>query len=151
MFGSLKFWKKPPEGGGQRFQLHRKVNVKMADDKNNPGITGCVEMSNGYVVLCDTNNRKIKLLDNSLELKDSLELPDSPWDASLLDDNTIIVTFVRKLSQQLQTIQVFPKLQVGRVFSDKHYARGVTVSGGNILVCCHVGDPFNGQVRVFKG
>ena len=60
MFSSLKFWKKPSEGCGKRFQLHRKVNVKMADDKKNPGITGCVEMSNGYVVLYDFNNRIIK-------------------------------------------------------------------------------------------
>ena len=149
MFSSLKFWKKPSEGGGKRLQLHRKVNVKMADDKKNPGIAGCVEMPNGYIVLCDFSNRKIKLLDDTLEMNDSLELPDSPWDASVFDGNHIVVTFLHKLSQQLQTIQVFPQLKTERVFSDKYYQRGVTVSGDTIYVSCHVGDPFRGQVRGF--
>ena len=88
-------------------------------------------------------------LDDSLDLKDSLKLRDSPLDVSVLDGNHIVVTFENKLSQQLQTIQVFPQMKTEQVFSDKYYTRGVTVFGDVIYASCHVGDPFRGQVRGF--
>ena len=92
---------------GCQIQSHRKVNVRLADDKYGPEISGCVLLSNGYVVACDDVNNKIKLLDSSLLLQGSLKLPSNPRDIAVIDNNTVIVTMPPQ--KQLQYIQVFPQ------------------------------------------
>ena len=123
---------------------HREVNVRMTLDREDPFISGCAVMTNGYVVICDTNNKKIKLLDASLELNDSLYLP-TPWDVSVLDDSTVIVTL--SYYNRLQMIQIFPRMKTGRVLEQDKKCWGVAVSGDNIYVSCH-NNPGDGEVRV---
>ena len=77
---------------GRKIQSTRKVNVKEAGDSKSPFITGCAVMPNGYTVICDRYNYKIKLLDSSYTLRESLKLPSYPWDVSIVDDKYIIVT-----------------------------------------------------------
>ena len=115
----------------------RKVNVILADDKFAPDITGCVFMSNGTLIICDYYNNKIKLFDGSLSLKDSLKLSHGPWDVSLIDAATVIVT-VPGL-KQLQLIQVFPQLKLNHVIQLDERCWGVAVSGQEIYVSCHSG------------
>ena len=142
--GSLKMSKQNRHTVLPRIVSHRKVNVRKSSDKNYSRITGCAVMPNGYVVICDYKNEKIKLLDTSLALKDSLDLPD-PWDVSVVDDNNIIVTLVDK--KQLQNVQIFPKLKKGSVLQLDKQCWGLTVSRGNIFVTFH-NDPGEGEVRV---
>ena len=145
--GSLKMSKqnRPPVLLGRQIESHRKVNVRMASDKKDPWITGCAVMANDYVVICDTNNQKLKLLDHTLALKDSLDLPD-PWDVSVVDDNNVIVTLC--LKKQLHNIQIFPKMKTGRVIQLGKKCWGVAVSGDDIYVSCHNPSGGEGEVRV---
>ena len=130
---------------GRQIQSRREVNVRLADDKKYPDITGCVVMPNGYIVVCDDNNGKIKLLDNSLSLTDSLKLSSRPWDISVIDDNNAIVNLPPK--KQLQYVQVFPQLRAGHVIQLDSQCWGVGVSGQEIYVSCH--NNYNsGEVRV---
>ena len=128
----------------RQIQSQRSVAVKIASDKKEPYITGCAVMSNGYVVLCDHGNSKLKLLDPSLTLKDSLDLTD-PWDVSVVDDNNVIVTLC--MNYELQNIKIFPKMQKGRVFVVNKPCFGVAVHGDEIFVSCH-NCPGQGEVRV---
>ena len=59
-------------------QSQKQVNVKLSDDSSQPSITGSVVMPTGDIVLCDRNNRKLKLLDSSDILKDSMKLKAPP-------------------------------------------------------------------------
>ena len=117
---------------GRQIQSRREVNVRLADDKNDPDITGCVVMPNGYIVVCDYNNDKMKLLDNSLSLTDSLKLSSGPRDVSVIDDNNAIVTL--QVQKQLQYVQVFPQLKAGHVIQLASPCYGVEVSGQEIYV-----------------
>ena len=126
---------------GRQKELHREVNVRLAGDKNNPEITGCAVMPNGSVVICDHSNDKIKMLDSSLELKDSINLP-YPWDVPVVDANNVIVTLVSK-----KQLQIFPSLKTRRVLQLDQMCCGVTVSGDNIYVTCHDG-LCDGEVRI---
>ena len=131
---------------GRRVRSKQEVNVRMSDFEENPWITGCAVMPNDYVVLCDNNNKKIKLLDPSLALSDSLlNLPDKPCDVSVVDDNNVIVTLPVK--QQLQYVQIFPSMKKGRVLQIDRPCRGLVVVGDNIFVSCH-NNPGDGEVRV---
>ena len=121
------------------------MNVRLSDDKTDPRISGCAFMSNGYLVACDYHNNNIKLLDTSWSLKDCLKLSAQPWDVSVIDDNTVIVTIPG--DKQIRRIQVFPQLQQGHVIQLDKLCWGVEVSGQEIYVSCdtNLGD---GEVRV---
>ena len=143
---------------GRKVQSRSRVNVKAGDDKETPYITGCTVMTNGDVVLCDFNNKKIKLLNSSGVLTGNMKLSPWPQDASVLDPSSVIVTLPYK--DQLQVVQVYPQLKPGRVIQlqldkkDKKYHEsdktcwGVAVGKDELYVtCCNIpgGD---GEIRV---
>ena len=144
--GTLKLTETPLKTTllGRQIKSRREVNVKLTSDKNDPEITGCVVMPNGHVVICDHNNDKIKLLDSSLEMKGSMNMP-YPWDVSVVDANHVIVTLVG--TKRLTVVQIFPSMKAGRVFQLDQMCCGVAVSGDSIFVTCHDGLG-NGEVRV---
>ena len=102
-------------------------------------------MPAGEVVLYDRNNGKLKLLDSSDALKHSLKLKDNPWDISVVDAKTVIVTLPWK--QQLQYIEVFPQLVSGRVLQLDKKCWDVHVTGDKIFTSCH-NDSEQGDVRI---
>ena len=77
---------------GRKIQSTQKVNVKEAGDSKSPFITGCAVMCNGYIVICDRYNYKIKLLGSPCKLRESLKLHSYPWDVSIVDNKNVIVT-----------------------------------------------------------
>ena len=123
----------------------RKVNVKLPDDGSTPEITGLAVMATGEIVLCDVNNDKMKLVDSSDTLQDSLKLTTGPWDISIVDTKTDIVTL--PYAKRLQYIEVFPRLTPGRVLLLDKKCWGVQVTGDKIFTSCH-NDPGKGEVRI---
>ena len=123
---------------------HKEVNVRHVGEKNDPEITRCAVMPNGHVVICDHNNDKMKLLDSSLALKDSMNLP-YPWDVTVIDASHVIDTLVS--TKRLQVVQIFPSMKAGRVFQLDQMCCGVAVSRDSIFVTCNDGLG-NGEVRV---
>ena len=75
-----------------KVQSRSQVNVKACDDTETPFITGCTVMTNGDIVLCDYTNDKIKLLNSSGVLTRIVKLSSYPWDVSVLDPKSVIVT-----------------------------------------------------------
>ena len=63
-----------------KIQSQKKLNFKLPDDGSTPRITGLAVMATGEIVLCDVDNEKIKLVDSSDTLQDSLKLKARPWD-----------------------------------------------------------------------
>ena len=126
-------------------QTRCQANVEAVGDEEIPQIIGCTVMANGYAVLCDCNNQKIKLLDSTEDLSANLQLSSSPWDVSVVDSRSIIVTYPDKM--QLQFIQVFPQMKSERVIQMDKKCWGVEVSGDDIYVTCH-NNPGEGEVRV---
>ena len=63
-------------------------------------------MQGGPMILCDWNNDKIKLLDRSLKVVDSLDLPGRPHDVAAISSSNVIVTIPVPGKKQLQFIQV---------------------------------------------
>ena len=126
----------------------KEINIKTPDDCQTAWITGCVFMPDGQLVLCDSNNRKIKLLDTSLDLQGSLDLPSGPWDISAVNDTTVIITLPEM--QQLQYIEVVPGLKAGCVLQLDQMCYGVEVVDGDIYVTCHSEHMHSGdgEVRV---
>ena len=87
------------------------------------------------------------MLDKSFTLQKSLDLLSRPWDISVVDDTTAIITLPN--NKQLQYIEVAPRLKPGRSLLLDKKCWGVQVVGSNIYVTCHKGGlGGDGEVRI---
>ena len=118
-----------------KVKCHSKTNVTMSSHRGTPFITGCVFMPDEWIVLCDRDNNKLKLLDKSFKLQDSLGLPSGPRDITLVNDTTVIITLPDK--KKLQYVEVVLKLKVERVLQLDNMCWGVQVVSSDIYVTCH--------------
>ena len=109
-----------------------KINVKLQSDAKDAWISGSTFLSSGELVLCDRNNSKLKLLDKSLQMKESIDVPGGPWDVALVDQHQVIVTFPDV--KYLQFIQVTPSLALGHKVDLGMKCWGVTVSRESIYI-----------------
>ena len=109
-----------------------KINVKLQSDAKDAFISGSTFLSSGELVLCDCNNNKLKLLDKSLQMKESIDVPGEPWDVAPVDQHQVIVTF--PLKRYLQFIQVTPSLALGHKVVLGMKCRGAAVSRESIYI-----------------
>ena len=108
------------------------VNVKLPSDTRNARITGSAFLPSGELILCDWYNKKLKLLDENLQMKDSIDVPGRPWDVAPVNQHQVIVTF--PYQQYLQFIQVTHSLALGHTVDFGMECRGVTVSRESIYI-----------------
>ena len=108
------------------------VNVKVQSDARNARITGSAFLPSGELILCDHINKKLKLLDENLQMKESIDLPGTPRDIAVVNQHQVIVTF--PVQQYLQFIQVTPSLALGHTVDLGMECNGVTVSRESIYI-----------------
>ena len=108
------------------------VNIKVQSDTYDACITGSAFLPSGQLILCDCDNKKLKLLDENLQMKDSIDVPGQPWDVAPVNQHQVIVTF--PWQQYLQFIQVTPSLALGHTVDLAMVCRGVAVSRESIYI-----------------
>ena len=108
------------------------VHVKVQSDAKDARITGSAFLPSGQLILCDRNNNKLKLLDENLHMKESIDVPGKPWDVAPVNQHQVIVTFPGQ--RYLQFIQVTPSLALGHTVDLGMECRGVTVSRESIYI-----------------
>ena len=112
---------------------HNRVNVKLpSDDAEYASITGSAFLPSGQLILCDGSNKRLKLLDENLQMTESIDVPGGLWDVAPVNQHQVIVTF--PLRQYLQFIQVTPSLALGHTVDLGMECRGVTVSRESIYI-----------------
>ena len=121
------------------------INIWMPSDRSCSGIKGCAVWPNGEILLCDCNNRNIKLLSDSFTIKESLTLKSSPWGVSVINSSSAVITMPGL--KQLQYILVVPALTTGRVIQLDKECWGVAVINDEIYITCH-SRPGQGEVRI---
>ena len=121
------------------------MNIKLSDDKYNPGITGCEVLPNGQMILCDPNNNNLKLLHSSFTVKEVLDLQAQPWDVSVIKDNSAIITL--PFLSQLQYMHLEPSLKSGRVIQLDKLCWGIATADEDMYVTLH-NNPGEGEVRI---
>ena len=107
------------------------VNVKVQSDTFDADITGSAFLPSGQLILCDWSNKKLKLLDENLQMKECIDVPGQPWDIAVVNQHQVIVTFPGQ--RYLQFIKVTPSLALGHTVDLGMQCRGVTVSRENII------------------
>ena len=111
---------------------HNQVNVKGPSDAYGVDIAGSAFLPSRELILCDYNNYKLKLLDENLQMKESIDVRGDPWDVAPLNQHQVIVTF--PYQQYLQFIQVTPSLALGHTVDLGVQCWGVTVSRESIYI-----------------
>ena len=124
----------------------REVNIQLSSDSCCPDITGCTFMSDGGVVLCDSNNSNLILLSDTFTVKERLHLDSRPFDVSPVNGSNVMVTLPNK--NQLQLIQVIPSLKIDRSIKVGRKCLGVQVVDDLIYVTCHNNPGGEGEVLV---
>ena len=128
------------------------VEIKRSGQKKVPNITGCAFMPQGNAVLCDRSNYEVIILSSNFSYRDSLKLTTDPFDVSVLDKSTIIVTCPG--SKQLKYISVTPicQLTIGKTVQLDKKCWGIEIANNEIYVTCHneklVGKR-DGEIRIF--
>ena len=110
----------------------KQVNVKVPSDANDAGITGSAFLPSGQLILCDRNNNKLKLLDENLQMKESIDVPGQPWNVAPVNQHQVIVIF--PWQHYVQFIQVTPSLALGHTVDLGMRCWGVTVSRESIYI-----------------
>ena len=108
------------------------IDTEMQSDGTCPLISGSVFMPKGELVVCDHNNKKIKLLSTTFTRMNSLEVNGKPWDVAITKEDEVVVTLPNTMA--LQFVQVFPKLKKRHVVAFGKECRGVATSDGCIYV-----------------
>ena len=130
-----------------QIQSSSQVDITSLEDSFIPMISGCDILQDGGIILCDKNNKNLKLLDSSFTLNDSMNLRAEPWDVSMVNKNQAIITFPHV--KQLQYIEVLSSLKSDRVIQLDRKCWGVHVAGEE---CVSVHDEkwgtHTGEVRI---
>ena len=119
------------------------VDTRIRSDRQVPLITGCCAMKKGTVVLCDYNNSKIKLLDETNDLKSDIPCESSPFDVAPVRDDKAVVSFPQ--SRSLKFLKVEPGLKLEGYIGMNYKCYGVAVNENAIFVCI---DETNSNPRV---
>ena len=128
-----------------KVESSNQINVRTPTDRSRPGIRGYAVMPNGEILLCDRNNGSIKLLSDSFAIKESLKLKSGPWDVSVINSSSAVITLPDL--KQLQYIQLVPALNTECVIQFDKKCWGVDVVGNEIYITCH-NNPGQGEVRI---
>ena len=129
-----------------KIESSRQIDIQLPGDEEEPFISGCAIMPDGHIILVDTGNSKIKMLDKSFKLKESLILVSAPRDVAMYNKTSVLVTLPD--TNQLQYIEVSPKLVTGATIQLDKPCWGVAVSGNKIYVTCYLGFGREGEVRI---
>ena len=137
-----------PPGSGSAQQHHvvildmkvkstKEVNIKLPNENRDPNITGCSFLSKGRILLCDNENKKMKLLDSDMSVKKTLKLSDNPGNVAAVGENEAIITFGNMKNNDLQYIHTNPDLKLGKKISLPDKCYGLQLVNDEIYTTCH--------------
>ncbi|XP_045184494.2 E3 ubiquitin-protein ligase TRIM71-like [Mercenaria mercenaria] len=115
-------------------QLYGKFDVNEKSDSEECHITDICQLPDGTILIVDYNNDKLKRLDQSYKLLDSLRLPGSPYSICNVGSDEVAVSLCD--AKKVQYISVKKKLTLTRSFSTGNYCRGMVYVDDKLYVCC---------------
>ena len=115
--------------------LIQEADIKLPNDEKVPCISGCCFFPGEGVILCDSYNRKIKILDKDMKIKFTVPCPDSPNDVAYLNECSAVI--ISTSANTLQFISIKPGVKLQTRKQLKHSLYGFTVYNGKIFISCY--------------
>ena len=126
----------------------KEVNVRVHNDESVPHITGSCWLPDGQVILCDYQNKKIKILDKDFNIKFAAPCPTEPWDVDYIDESSAVVAMPN--AKALQFISIKPGFKFQQKRDLNLSCRGVSVHDKNIFVCIDESEPSKWGVKILN-
>lgn len=116
---------------GMRAVSQSRVNIKLTNENGWP--IHSEFLPDGRLILCDSNNKKIKLLSTTFTLEDSIQFTEDPWDLAVINSTTV-VTF--SSNRWLQFLHVVPSLQLGASIHLDWACYGIDALNDTLYLTC---------------
>ncbi|XP_052236174.1 uncharacterized protein LOC127847962 [Dreissena polymorpha] len=129
MFGTFSFQKRVYVG-----ELVGKYNVHTADDMRDCDIFGSEFMKNGTLLLCDWDNKCVKMLDSQLNVVEALNVDGSPSNICVINPTDAAVTL--PMLKTVQLIQLQPKMALKHTIKTAESCRGIACHNAQLFVVC---------------
>lgn len=113
-------------------------NIRYPTEKKQnktPVITGCAFMPGGNVVLCDSTNYAIIQLSCSFSFLNTMELTQQPFDISVINSHSAIVTCPHE--RQLQYVELEPGLKTNKDVKLDKKCWGIEIADNLVYITCH--------------
>ena len=120
-----------------QIESRRRINITNTDDSS---ITGSKFLSDGRLMLCDTDDCEVKLFSRDFELEDSISYRDgfvTIWAVGIVNETTAVVT--KPFKNQMEFIHYVPNLRRGRSVDIGTNCYGADVLEDTIYLVCHDG------------
>lgn len=116
-------------------QLTHVCDVNIKKGKNAMNITGCAILPDDRLIFSDYGNKRLVVHKPDGAFFLSIRLSESPYDISVLDQNTVIVSYNTKRRYLLDAVYIEP-LEIDTIYSESspHNCWGVSCSSGLIYV-----------------
>ncbi|XP_045187605.2 uncharacterized protein LOC123545343 [Mercenaria mercenaria] len=118
----------------EKTQLYGDFNVKEKSDSEVCYISDICQLLDGTILIIDNNNEKLKRLDQSYKLLDSLRLTNGPENICYVCSDEVSVSLCN--AKKVQYISVKQELTLTRSFSTGNYCRGMVYVDSKLYVCC---------------
>ena len=120
----------------------KRINITLSSDAPwySAWISGSKFLSDGRLILVDGDNYKIKLLSSDFEIEETLSFREgfiSVFSVGIINDTTVVIT--EPLENQIEFVQVVPRLQRERIVNIGIKCYGVDVLKDTIYLACYDG------------
>ena len=102
-------------------------------------ISACCHMPDEQVILYDSDNCKLILLDKDLSIKCDIKYTDSFFDVAVADETSVVATVPTK--KMIQFVYVKPGLKLGRQVLLDRTCYGIAVHNNDMFICTSFKSP----------
>ena len=107
-------------------------DIKLPNDEKVPNITGCCFSPDDGIIICDHDNKKLKILDKDMDIRFTIPCPASPWDVARFDENSVVVLYA--LDCSFQFVCVKPGIILQQKKPTKMYCYGLESSNKIVYI-----------------
>lgn len=97
-------------------------------------LTAIQFLPDGRFIVCDKNNKNIKLLSSNFKIESTLELGNEPHDVAVINGTTVAVTI--PLHDTLEFVHVVPSLQLGTILQLDMECSGIDALNDTLYLIC---------------
>lgn len=126
--------------------------IRANDDTSICCISDSCLMEDGTIILADQNNRKLKRLDNTFRLKDTLVLSGKPCAVCPTGASEVAVSLLNKSSKSIVSVKIASLMSVTSSFRIGESCRGIAFCNDNLYLSCGGMFKYNdgpGEIRIY--
>ncbi|KAH3746480.1 uncharacterized protein LOC127847904 [Dreissena polymorpha] len=126
------------------------LDQKSDTEKENYVFNNLLNLPNGFTIVSDWKNKRLKILDTNYNLRNHCDTPGEPYALCSVQPNMIAVTLRDEKIIQFVSLDN-TKMKLDRKFKIDEYCRGIACKNNQLFITCGGGEgEIHGQLRVYS-